>query len=972
MATATRLSGRDAELGRIGDAVERARFKNPTCVIVDGDAGIGKSRLVREAVTAYCRRGAGDAGDVAAIGHGIELTGGELPYGAAAEALRTLVRELGATSVAEAAGPYAEDLAAICPALGRPPNREVDRLRLLPGYAATLEALGDDRLVWLVVEDVHWTDAPTRDLLTYLLRAVHPCRLLTLLTVRTHDPAVDDQTRRTLDSLATADGVSHLHLQPLSHAEIHAVVQSLTGTADETTARIAELSQGNPLLAEQLVAAGATEGRAVADDPGNPMVARILRLDRTTLQVVRVASLAEGHLTTRLLRQACTGLEPQQVDGAIDRAVSELNVLRHDPATDALTFSHALLRQAAESTMTGSERLRTHRAWAGLLAQPRHHGGDRLLQIAAAHHLTRTDDDLEAFDAALAAAKHADWLGGPLEAATLLRGALDRWDRIPEPEVRAGRSRDALIGEAILLYDYAGSLHDAVEVLDAEITRVDPDSPLRLLFMRVTRTAYVWSMNGLSSGDETVLEAGVARIDEIRGAEPTLLLFSTLRALGLHLRHRAPDLSMELHGRASDVLAELGYGRGAPTGAYVDHLRCRGRFEEALTLLERAQPYATKVLHQATIECDLGKLHYGLGHLDTAVAWFESSLGHFPEPRIASGWCAYASVWAANAYHDIGDWERADATLLAAAALALDDAEIHAWVLVHQALLAARRGDAERAFGIVAEIRPLYRNHHGSLLDVDRTLHQLDAEIAYVQGDLSSARARLAPAFDVPGLHAYGDGWPAVALAARVEADLQDAGSHRADRAELLRSVSDQLPHTGEYWSTYHRQALADLDRVAGADDPTTWSEITDAWRAISHQPNLGWALLRVASSQARAGRRDVVAEPLAEAWSIAQQLGARPLRDKVVDLARATHTTLDLAGRPAASGPLTRLTERELEVLRQVVAGASNDEIAQALFISPKTASVHVSRILAKLEVPSRAKAAAVAYEHGLFASSS
>ena len=197
MATATRMLGRDAELGRIGDAVERARGGTPMCVIVEGDAGIGKSRLVREAIAAHRDTGA----DIVATGHGIELTGGELPYGTAAEALRTLVHGLGADVVAQAAGPYADDLATICPPLGTPPNREVDRLRLLPGYAATLEALAENRLVWLVIEDVHWVDASTRDLLSYLLRAVQPCQLLTLLTVRTRDPAVDDETRQAVDAL---------------------------------------------------------------------------------------------------------------------------------------------------------------------------------------------------------------------------------------------------------------------------------------------------------------------------------------------------------------------------------------------------------------------------------------------------------------------------------------------------------------------------------------------------------------------------------------------------------------------------------------------------------------------------------------------------------------------------------------------------------------------------------------------------
>ncbi len=101
----------------------------------------------------------------------------------------------------------------------------------------------------------------------------------------------------------------------------------------------------------------------------------------------------------------------------------------------------------------------------------------------------------------------------------------------------------------------------------------------------------------------------------------------------------------------------------------------------------------------------------------------------------------------------------------------------------------------------------------------------------------------------------------------------------------------------------------------------------------------------------------------------MATRLGAVPLRDAAAGLARSARIPLgdgSARARPT-SGPLARLTERELEVLRHVAAGRSNDEIAEALVISPKTASVHVSRILAKLDVSSRTKAAALAYEAGL-----
>ena len=213
--------------------------------------------------------------------------------------------------------------------------------------------------------------------------------------------------------------------------------------------------------------------------------------------------------------------------------------------------------------------------------------------------------------------------------------------------------------------------------------------------------------------------------------------------------------------------------------------------------------------------------------------------------------------------------------------------------------------------------------------------------------------------------------WGAAELGARVEADRAAAtGTPPArDSVALVAAAVEALPSDGPFLTALQRQARADLARAEHTDTADTWAEVRGTWLDLGHIPSTGWACLRLAGAHVRTGDRRSAEAPLGEAWQIAERLGAAPLRDAVVDLARGARIPL---ARPSdstrpTSGPLARLTERELEVLRHVAAGRSNDEIAEALFISPKTASVHVSRILVKLDVTTRTKAAAFAYGAGL-----
>jgi DNA-binding NarL/FixJ family response regulator len=228
-------------------------------------------------------------------------------------------------------------------------------------------------------------------------------------------------------------------------------------------------------------------------------------------------------------------------------------------------------------------------------------------------------------------------------------------------------------------------------------------------------------------------------------------------------------------------------------------------------------------------------------------------------------------------------------------------------------------------------------------------LHELRILQALAAGDPAAAAAAARAAVAEPDLAERPRyAWAMLTAAARA-AD--------ADLRPVLRDVAAGVPHR---YPAEHAQALTLAALLEGG--ATCWAAAVEAWRRDGQRYELARALLSLA--EARAADRPAAGAALSETVAIAGPLGARPLLEAADILARR----LGLRPTSVVEGPEV-LTAREREVLRLVAEGQSNSRIAQSLYISPKTASVHVSRIIAKLEVANRVEAAAVAHRLGLLA---
>jgi DNA-binding CsgD family transcriptional regulator len=188
-------------------------------------------------------------------------------------------------------------------------------------------------------------------------------------------------------------------------------------------------------------------------------------------------------------------------------------------------------------------------------------------------------------------------------------------------------------------------------------------------------------------------------------------------------------------------------------------------------------------------------------------------------------------------------------------------------------------------------------------------------------------------------------------------------GEH-ADTVERAAASLYRYGSVGRAWSLEVARRLAD---ARGGLDPDAWAQVVAAWREVGFPYHRASTQLAHARALLATGDRTVARSVLAEAWETAKRLGATPLADQVLGCAASGRVSLEGARRADAPGKLGVLTARERDVLGLVAVGKTNDQIASQLFISPKTVSVHVSRIIAKLGVANRTEASAYAHRHGM-----
>ena len=1017
--------GRGPELARLLTALDQAHDARAPAIVVAGESGAGKTRLLREFAAVASGRGA-----TSLFGRCVDCGDAGPPFWPFVEALRLLPD----TETPGAAEPEWRETAGV-------PGE--DRGRYFAEVLDRLVAAGRRSPVVLLFDDLQWADRSTRDLLGFLLaNLAGGAGPLIVMTVRSEALVRGHPLVSLLAELRRSRRAEFMTLERLGKTDVAAQIASIVGEQPEPGLldEIWRRSEGNPFFVEELLVA-ARAGHALTSTLQPILSARLGALSPAGRAAAAAAAVAVGPVRHRILAEVA-GLPEEALLVGLRDCVDH-HVLVADSRAGTYAFRHSLLKDAAYADLLPGEAARLHAAYGrvlvaalGMSAPPPAEGspaetppattdpgvarpgavGPAVADLAAvAWHVYAAGDADQALPAALAAAVAAEAACGYAEAQVHYGRALELAGRLPADALESAFlkavgqpsgapvvtpserfDRTALAERAAEAALLAGDPAKGVELLRVALAGARPEDESRV-HLALGRALWAAGDNeaALQAYDEAI--ARLADLETVEGVRAIAAAAEAWMLAGRYGRSRrlaedglARARRLDLPLEEAEILGTLGVdlallGEAEPAVAALD---------EAVEMAEKAgrpRPLARAWLNRAEVLA--GPLNRLADAADVAVAGLDR-LGHL---GLGRSYGAALAATLANTLFRSGRWHEADPVIeTALAARPTGAAAVE--LLLARARLAVGRGDAAAAHADLERVdhrwtqavAPRYR---APLL----TLH---AGLALWEGRIDDARMSVARALEL--VDGSDDVWlvaPVIWHGLRAEADRADRAGASGDRASA-QSAADAAaalveragalreraaPAVRPVVAAYETLCRAEASRAGGVSDPEAWADAAERWAALDQPYPSAYARFREAEAVlAGRSRSTRAATALRAAQEVAVRLGAEPFRHEIESLARRARLTLiepdqdddaagpsesgrsDEAGRPAP-GPLDSLTAREVDVLMLLAEGRTNREIAAALFISEKTASVHVSHILAKLGVRSRVQAGAVAHQAGM-----
>ncbi len=979
------LVGRPAELARMRELLAEAASGQPVVLLMSGDAGVGKTRLITE-----LSRLAAGRGFTVLWGRCAELAD-TVPYLPLADALR-------GGALGAAADGSLQDAVATRPALARLlPDREISRQPAdLPGVAqqqlfgavlGMLSELAAANPVLLVLEDLHWADRSTRDLVTFLSRMLRSERIALVLSYRTDDIHRGHPLRPVVTELQRLPSVTVMDVGPLdSEAMAEHLTQLAGGRQDAVVIdRVIRRAEGNAYFAEELLATSSA-GSELPTGLADLLLARTVDLSSEAQLVLRAAAVAGRRVDDELVMRAA-GLATSEYESAVREAVAR-QLLVPD-GHSGLAFRHALLREAIYNDLLPGERTRLHARLAELLSDEQ-----RLAEVPGsaaelALHSLASHDIPGAFAASVQAGDEAWRMAAPADAHRYFDQALSLWERVAEPEKVGGMSRGKLGFKSALSAADSGQVSQAVKQLRRLVKYLDEAAEVDVVLLCRVKERLAYFLLDLDDEKEAVRIAQAA-VDLLPAEPPT---WERARALATHARTLLTYEDTEPARIRAEEAAAAASAADAPW-LQADALTTLSGIHERAGEIDAAKQISTKAVELATdtgmegVELRarylLARLHLDSGDLDGASA--TAHLGVRLAERAGLSLAPFGADL--NYLHYLahfadGDWDHAQeiADRFAVRVTNVAEARLSAMALFI---------DVARGSPRVAERKTWLKPYLAEDWLAQYIAGGLLAEDAYWSGDLEEAvtavhvtlQASKGP-HDEYGVHALRPAAIGLAAIADQARHARAAGQH--DSAAMLAAgamplvsaaragaaTQQSLGNEGRGWLA---RAEAEWRRAADDNDPANWQAVVDAFgpHFVYESARSRW---RLAEALTEAGDREEAQRQWLLAVEVADRIGATRLRAALADLGRRARlgpgpglAAAAVSGTTAvARSPLSVLTSREAEVLRLVAAGRSNREIGAELFIAPKTVSVHVSNILAKLGAASRTEAAAIAHGNGV-----
>ncbi len=993
--TSRRFVGRSSELAELELAFREAAAGRPSLILLGGESGFGKTRLLAEFERVV-------DGALVLRGECLEQGDGELPYAPLLTALRPLTRRRD-PSLAELSSGSRRYLASLLPSIGddeapAASGSELDaigQVRLFEALLELLDLLCARSPVVLILEDVHWADRSTRTFAAFLARSVRDQPVVVVLSYRSDELHRRHPLRPLLAELERLDRTRRLELRPFDRDELTAALSDILGRTPEADVidRLLTRTEGNPLYLEELLAAGLDGRGATPQSLRDAFLWRIERLSADARAVVRAVAVGERLREPAIA--AAGGIEGERLLDGLREAVAE-HVLQ--PGDDGqLGFRHALLRETVYDDLLPGERGELHIALARWLEREGGAAGaddevERVATVAA--HYAAAGEQAAALRATVAAALVARRVHAWGEVAVAAERALELWPRVPADSHPESLDHVELLALAARAHALAGDRARGEQLMQLALGELDPDrEPIRYGAQLARLARMQWHLNRAGAALESAERARVHLAGDGAECERASLLSWIARTQVLRGRYRdavvGGQAALEAAVAAGDrrtegeVLNTLGTARIA----LGDVERGEQQLRQAIALAREEDDLDAV----ATAHCNLADLLSLAGRTREALQIARDGLAETPQ-RLPRGH-DWLSLTVCVLAFEAGDWALAREHLRPPASQATGTTLI--FRQLSEAELALGEGDNDRAAACLESAAPLVRasreaQWHGLFGSLLADRHRR-------QGDLEAAQAAVTNALDelevctddvmrIARVTAVGLG--VEADRAQRARDLRDAAAARDARARArihLQRLQAAAQAGGPVERAWREVGLAEAARARGRGDARLWSRAAVAWEALERPYLATGARLRQAEAEVESGARADAAGTAGTALEQARALGARWLESELEALIargrlqrrgaeavpgadpQAGADQATGAGEPSTDAAPFGLTPRELQVLSLVAAGATNRQIGASLYMAEKTASVHVSRILAKLGVSSRTQAAALAHRRHL-----
>ena len=948
------MVGRHSELAALNAALAATERGSGRVVVIEGEAGIGKTRLVETWSAGAIERGA------RILAGGCPPLVEDLPYAPVVEILRRLVE----------------------------PDSIVPTDDRGKFFGQVADVISDTtRPTVLVIEDLHWADRSTCALVAYLLSALRDDPVLLLLTVRSDDINSRHPVASLLAELTRNRRARRLVLQPLSEVEVGQLVARILGVPPEPEAleAIYNRGDGNPFFTEELVAAAPGVGR-LPSTVRDVVFTRLTDLRPFTRDVLSAAAVL-GRPTDHDLLAAVTGIDPGTLDAGLREALERSLLLSVD---DRYAFRHQLVQETLYESLLVGERVQLHaRAAAALDAR---HAGETgrssALHVAeVAHHYGAAGDKAAALAASARAALAAKAAAAPAEAHAQYERALRLWPDVADAQKRVGLTLVDLQIAAAAAASETGSNARAVDLVSSALRATDRDAdPVNAAALLEQRGRYAWLSAASDEAWHSYEEAGRLVKGRPASVERARVLAGIAQSLMLRSRREeAMALAREAIEDATALGATAVIGHASNTlGTSLADL---GHIDEGLSLLRNALALAV----DAEDSIEIGRAYHNLAESLAANGRLEEALEEGLRGERVARQLGQTRVWApaiaGSTVHVLLRMGRLDEAA-AAAELAIDSAGEPLAARVIEIWLAAleiRRGRLEVADAILERLGSAFAADD---VQYHAAVARWDAELEIGRRSWEASGAAVAAALSLPGVDLQGSTGAALcalgvrAIVEKVEEERRlgrrfdsDGAKKQADnfvdRAEaILTRIEDRGGEPSSDRRGYALLARAESSRLDAEAPAAPWAEFVRDRDAAGDPYLAAYGRLRAAEAllSSRAPRQRA-APLLMDAHRLAGDMGAAQLLAEIEGLARRAGVDLvpptppPDAEDPQSLRAVFGLTEREDQVLALLARGMTNGEIARALFISTKTASVHVSAILRKLGVASRIQAAAIAH---------